>query len=67
MSESVPHGGELVNRINLNTPIDYTRNYVELGNLELSDLTSTVTEILAFSTVAEPKPVIDCSILGILQ
>ncbi|MGF6949488.1 sulfate adenylyltransferase [Neobacillus sp. B4I6] len=38
MSESVPHGGELVNRINLNTPIDYTRNYIELGNLELSDL-----------------------------
>jgi len=38
LSESIPHGGELVNRINLNTPIDYTRNYVELGKLELSDL-----------------------------
>lgn len=38
MSESVPHGGNLVNRMNLNTPIDYTRNYVELGKLELSDL-----------------------------
>jgi len=38
MCESVPHGGELVNRINLNTLIDYTRNYVELGKLELSDL-----------------------------
>jgi sulfate adenylyltransferase len=38
MSESIPHGGQLVNRINLDTPIDYTRNFVELGKLELSDL-----------------------------
>jgi sulfate adenylyltransferase len=37
MTESVPHGGKLVNRINLNFP-DIYRNVVELDNLELSDL-----------------------------
>lgn len=37
MSESVPHGGELVNRINLEISIDYSRNFVELDKLELSD------------------------------
>lgn len=37
MSESVPHGGELVNRINLDISIDYTRNFVELDKLEVSD------------------------------
>jgi sulfate adenylyltransferase len=38
MNQSVPHGGKLVNRINLTTSIDVTRNHVELGAVELSDL-----------------------------
>jgi sulfate adenylyltransferase len=38
MSESVPHGGQLINRINLNLPTDLSRKSVSLDNLELSDL-----------------------------
>ncbi|MDQ0970141.1 sulfate adenylyltransferase [Neobacillus niacini] len=38
MSESVPHGGKLINRINLNLPTDFSRKSVSLDNLELSDL-----------------------------
>lgn len=38
MSESVPHGGKLVNRINLHFFKDLSCNFVELNNLELSDL-----------------------------
>ncbi|WHX98612.1 sulfate adenylyltransferase [Neobacillus sp. DY30] len=38
MSESVPHGGKLINRINQGLSIDLSRNYVLLDNLELSDL-----------------------------
>ncbi|KAB7706289.1 sulfate adenylyltransferase [Bacillus aerolatus] len=38
MHENVPHGGKLVNRMNLLFSIDSSLNYVELDNLELSDL-----------------------------
>ncbi|NYE07248.1 sulfate adenylyltransferase [Bacillus niacini] len=38
MSESVPHGGKLINRINLNLPTDFSLKSVSLDNLELSDL-----------------------------
>lgn len=38
MSESVPHGGKLVNKINLNLTIDLSLNNVELDNMALSDL-----------------------------
>ncbi|MBS4211576.1 MULTISPECIES: sulfate adenylyltransferase [Neobacillus] len=38
MNKRIPHGGKLVNRINLNCVVDYTLNYVELDKLELSDL-----------------------------
>jgi sulfate adenylyltransferase len=38
MSESVPHGGKLINRINFDLLIDLSRNSVQLDNLELSDL-----------------------------
>lgn len=38
MSESVPHGGKLINRINLDLSIDLSRKSVQLDNLELSDL-----------------------------
>jgi sulfate adenylyltransferase len=38
MSGSVPHGGKLINRINLNLPTDFSRKSVSLDNLELSDL-----------------------------
>lgn len=38
MNKSIPHGGKLVNRINLNYVVDYSLNYVELDKLELSDL-----------------------------
>ena len=38
MSGSIPHGGKLVNRINLMSSIDFSLNYVELDKLELSDL-----------------------------
>jgi sulfate adenylyltransferase len=36
--ESVPHGGKLINRIQLNGSIDFARNYVELDKVEVSDL-----------------------------
>jgi sulfate adenylyltransferase len=36
--KNVPHGGKLVNRINLKLPKDLSLNYIELDNLELSDL-----------------------------
>jgi sulfate adenylyltransferase len=38
VSKSVPHGGELINRINLNETIDLSRNFVLLDNQEISDL-----------------------------
>ncbi|WP_191268914.1 sulfate adenylyltransferase [Neobacillus kokaensis] len=38
MSKSVPHGGKLINRINLELKTDFACNYVELEPLELSDL-----------------------------
>ena len=38
MYECVPHGGELINRINLKEMIVSSRNFVELDRLELSDL-----------------------------
>lgn len=38
MNKSIPHGGKLVNRINLDYVVDYSLNYVELDKLELSDL-----------------------------
>ncbi|MED1471032.1 sulfate adenylyltransferase [Bacillus salipaludis] len=38
MVVSVPHGGKLVNRINLNTPIDLSNHVVELDKMALSDL-----------------------------
>lgn len=33
-----PHGGNLINRMNLSAIVDLSLNYVELDNLELSDL-----------------------------
>ncbi|WHY83848.1 sulfate adenylyltransferase [Neobacillus novalis] len=38
MSKSVPHGGKLINRMNLNVASDFSLNYVDLDNVELSDL-----------------------------
>lgn len=38
MSESVPHGGKLVNRMKLQETIDPALKFVELDKLELSDL-----------------------------
>lgn len=38
MSKSVPHGGKLINRINLDHPINYLNHFVVLDKLELSDL-----------------------------
>ncbi|MCH6264146.1 MULTISPECIES: sulfate adenylyltransferase [Neobacillus] len=38
MNKSIPHGGKLVNRINLDYVVDYSLNYVGLDKLELSDL-----------------------------
>ncbi|MDN3017011.1 sulfate adenylyltransferase [Paenibacillus sp. BSR1-1] len=38
MSESVPHGGKLIDRIDYNYPIDLSLNHIELDKLELSDL-----------------------------
>lgn len=38
MCESIPHGGKLVNRIDLSFPINYSLYQVELDNTELSDL-----------------------------
>ncbi|WP_066308193.1 sulfate adenylyltransferase [Bacillus sp. FJAT-29814] len=38
MIKSIPHGGKLINRINLTHSVDYSLNVVELDNLELSDL-----------------------------
>lgn len=38
MSVSLPHGGKLINRIDLNKTINYSLNFVELDPLELSDL-----------------------------
>ncbi|MCL6574263.1 MAG: sulfate adenylyltransferase, partial [Bacillus sp. (in: Bacteria)] len=38
MSENVPHGGKLVNRICHDVPIDFSCQSVELSVLELSDL-----------------------------
>ncbi|MDR6997616.1 sulfate adenylyltransferase [Neobacillus niacini] len=38
MVESVPHGGKLINRIELDKPIDFSNHFVELDNRALSDL-----------------------------
>lgn len=38
MSISIPHGGKLINRINLNHSLNYSLQCVELDLLELSDL-----------------------------
>ncbi len=38
MGESMPHGGKLVNRIDSTFSKEYIRNFVELDQLELSDL-----------------------------
>lgn len=38
MRKSVPHGGKLIQRMNLNAPIDFSLNYAELDQMELSDL-----------------------------
>ncbi|MBI0576888.1 sulfate adenylyltransferase [Neobacillus cucumis] len=38
MVVSIPHGGTLVNRIDLNTPIDLSNHSVELDKMALSDL-----------------------------
>ncbi|MGG1674930.1 sulfate adenylyltransferase [Neobacillus sp. NRS-1170] len=38
MSESVPHGGKLINRIDHNYSIDLSLKYIELDKLEISDL-----------------------------
>jgi len=38
MGESVPHGGKLINRIDVHFSKEYIRNSVELSKLELSDL-----------------------------
>lgn len=38
MVESVPHGGKLINRIDLDTLIDFSNHFVELDNIALSDL-----------------------------
>jgi sulfate adenylyltransferase len=38
VSKSIPHGGKLVNRINPDLKLDYSRNHIELNQLELSDL-----------------------------
>lgn len=34
----IPHGGKLVNRMNLTKPVDHSLKIIELSNLELSDL-----------------------------
>ncbi len=36
--KSIPHGGKLVNRMNLNSLVDYSLNFVEIDKVELSDL-----------------------------
>lgn len=38
MKVSIPHGGQLVNRIDTDYPVNPSLTYVELTNLELSDL-----------------------------
>jgi sulfate adenylyltransferase len=38
VSKSVPHGGKLINRINLDEALDLSRPFVLLDNLEISDL-----------------------------
>jgi sulfate adenylyltransferase len=38
VSKSVPHGGKLINQINLDETIDLSRNFVLLDNQEISDL-----------------------------
>lgn len=38
MSKSVPHGGKLINRMNLKFASDFSLNYVDLDNVEVSDL-----------------------------
>jgi sulfate adenylyltransferase len=38
MSSSIPHGGQLVNRMDFSLEEDLTRNFVEIDNMEFSDL-----------------------------
>jgi sulfate adenylyltransferase len=38
VSKSVPHGGKLINRMNLKFASDFSLNYVDLDNVEVSDL-----------------------------
>src|SRR5690606_33812159 len=38
MVESIPHGGQLINRFNPHLPIDRSLNVIEMDPLELSDL-----------------------------
>ncbi|WP_053362983.1 sulfate adenylyltransferase [Bacillus sp. FJAT-27251] len=38
MSTSIPHGGQLINRMDFSLEEDLTRNFVELDNMEFSDL-----------------------------
>ncbi|MBS4176785.1 sulfate adenylyltransferase [Lederbergia citrea] len=38
MNESIPHGGKLINRMNIMASVDFSLNYVQLDDLELSDL-----------------------------
>lgn len=38
MVKNTPHGGQLINRLNLGAPDDYSKNFVEIDVFELSDL-----------------------------
>jgi sulfate adenylyltransferase len=38
LGKSIPHGGKLINRMNLHAPIDTSNSYVEISPFELSDL-----------------------------
>jgi len=38
LAKSTPHGGKLINRMNIGQSLEFSANYVELDKLELSDL-----------------------------
>jgi sulfate adenylyltransferase len=38
VSKNTPHGGQLVNRMDFSLPEDLTRSFIELDNMEFSDL-----------------------------
>lgn len=38
LGKSIPHGGKLINRMNLHAPIDTSNRFVEISPFELSDL-----------------------------